>query len=101
MDDVILYIPVIKAVKICISVFVYYILFDASRQNSRDKNGDWFTSSSGPDWMWGEQAGEGGILEQSFNVEKMTSTVQFWFVGIRGKQTNYRAGHSGKFNLRV
>lgn len=57
----------------------------------------------GPDWMWGDQdGGEGNVgtivhLGGDGNVPDETVLV-YWD---SGKQANYRAGYSGKYDLRV
>lgn len=57
----------------------------------------------GPDWMWADQdGGEGNVgtivhLGQDGSLPDGTVLV-YWD---SGKQANYRAGHSGKFDLRV
>ncbi|KAJ7358991.1 E3 ubiquitin-protein ligase mib2 [Desmophyllum pertusum] len=57
----------------------------------------------GPDWMWGDQdGGEGNVgtvvhLGGDGNVPDDTVLV-YWDTG---KQANYRAGYSGKYDLRV
>ena len=57
----------------------------------------------GPDWMWGDQdGGEGNVGTvvqhgQDRNLPDGTVLV-LWD---SGRQANYRAGHSGKFDLRV
>ena len=57
----------------------------------------------GPDWMWGDQdGGEGNVGTvvqhgQDRNLPDGTVLVHW----DSGRQTNYRAGHSGKFDLRV
>lgn len=57
----------------------------------------------GPDWMWGDQdGGEGNVgtvvhLGGNNGVPDETVLV-YWD---SGKQANYRAGYSGKYDLRV
>ena len=57
----------------------------------------------GPDWMWADQdGGEGNVgtivhLGQDGSLPDGTVLVHW----DSGKQANYRAGHSGKFDLRV
>ena len=57
----------------------------------------------GPDWMWGDQdGGEGNVgtvvqLGGDENLPEDTVLV-YWD---SGKQANYRAGYSGKYDLRV
>ncbi|CAH3156860.1 unnamed protein product, partial [Porites lobata] len=57
----------------------------------------------GPDWMWGDQdGGEGNVGTvvqhgQDRNLPDGTVLVHW----DSGRQANYRAGHSGKFDLRI
>ena len=57
----------------------------------------------GPDWMWGDpDGGEGNVGTvvqhgQDRNLPDGTVLVHW----DSGRQANYRAGHSGKFDLRV
>ncbi|CAH3028272.1 unnamed protein product [Porites evermanni] len=57
----------------------------------------------GPDWMWGDQdGGEGNVGTvvqhgQDRNLPDGTVLV----VWDSGRQANYRAGHSEKFDLRI
>ena len=57
----------------------------------------------GPDWMWGDQdGGEGNVgtvvhLGGDGNFPEDTVLV-YWD---SGRQANYRAGYSGKYDLRI
>ena len=57
----------------------------------------------GPDWMWGDQDnGEGNVgTVVSLGQDGSLPDGTVWVQWDSGKQANYRAGHSGKFDLRI
>ena len=52
----------------------------------------------GPDWTWGEQDGGEGMVGTVVRLRKDNHVLVYWD---SGKKAHYRAGHSGKFDLRV
>ena len=53
----------------------------------------------GPDWKWGEQDGGEGNVGTVVRLGQDDKRVFVYWDS--GKQGNYRAGRSGKFDLRV